>query len=77
MDNWWSEIDGAVLACLREPEGMSPHEIGRRLGMSEAAAVSILSMLVQEGRVRIVSAETTPGPAGRHVGAAMAIGGGA
>jgi predicted ArsR family transcriptional regulator len=57
MEQWWSELDDAILACLSEPGGMSPREIGRRLGISEAAAVSVLGMLAQEGRVRIAHVE--------------------
>jgi hypothetical protein len=38
MEKWWSELDDAVLACLREPGGMSPGEIGRRLGVSAASS---------------------------------------
>jgi len=57
VDEWWSELDDAVLACLREPGGMSPGEIGRRLSISEAAAVSVLGMLAREGRVRIARVE--------------------
>jgi len=36
---------------------MSPGEIGRRLGMSEGAAASVLVMLAREGRVRIARVE--------------------
>jgi hypothetical protein len=61
MDEWWSEIDDAVLACLREAGGTSPDEIGRRLGMSEDAAISILGMLAQHGRVRISRVEAVQG----------------
>jgi hypothetical protein len=57
MDEWWREIDDAVLACFGQTGGTSPDEIGRRLGMSEEAAVSILSMLAQQGRVRFSRAE--------------------
>jgi len=57
MEQWWSELDDAVLACLSAPGGMSPEEIGRRLGMSEAAAVSVLGMLAREGRIRITRVE--------------------
>lgn len=57
MEEWWSELDDAVLACLQEPGGMSPGEIGRRLSISEAAAVSVLGMLAREGRVRIARVE--------------------
>jgi DNA-binding Lrp family transcriptional regulator len=60
MDEWWSEIDDAILACLKDIGGTSPEEIGRRLGMSEEAAVSVLGMLTQEGRVRISRVEALP-----------------
>jgi len=36
---------------------MSPEEIGRRLHMSEGAAVSVLGMLAREGRARIARVE--------------------
>lgn len=36
---------------------MSPEEIGRRLRMSEAAAVSVPGMLARQGRVRIARVE--------------------
>jgi hypothetical protein len=52
MQHFWRELDDAVLACLAGGDG-SPSEIGQRLGISEAAAASILAMLVIEGRVRI------------------------
>jgi DNA-binding transcriptional regulator LsrR (DeoR family) len=63
MNEWWSEIDDAVVACLSEIDGTSPDEIGRRLGMSEEAAVSILGMLAQQGRVRISRVEAVQGAA--------------
>ena len=37
---------------------MSPAEIGRRLGVSEDAVVSLLTMLAREGRVRIRAVES-------------------
>ncbi len=57
MEKWWSELDDAVLGCLTETARASPQEIGRRLGMSEAAVVSVLGMLAQEGRIRIALVE--------------------
>jgi predicted ArsR family transcriptional regulator len=60
MDDWWNEVDEVILACLDETGGMSPSEIGRRLGMSEEAAVSVLGMLAQAGRVRISRVEPVP-----------------
>ncbi len=48
----WTEIDDAVLKCLAIGEA-TPAEIGRRLGISEAAVVSVVAMLAAEGRVRV------------------------
>ena len=39
MGEWWSEIDQEV--------------VGRRLGISEDSAISLLAMLARDGRVRI------------------------
>ena len=48
----WAEIDDAVLKCLAIGEA-TPADIGRRLGISEAAVVSVVAMLAAEGRVRV------------------------
>jgi DNA-binding CsgD family transcriptional regulator len=54
--DFWSELDGDVLRCLSETRGgLSPAEIGDRIGISEDAAQSIVMMLAQEGKVRICS----------------------
>jgi hypothetical protein len=50
--NLWSELDNAVLACLTGGDG-TPADIGQQLGISEAAASSLLAMLALEGRIRI------------------------
>ena len=63
MDSWWSEIDGAVLACFSGPGVITPAEIGHKLGITEEAACSILSMLATEGKVRIRAVERTQGRA--------------
>jgi hypothetical protein len=57
MDDWWSEIDGAVLDCLGARGPLAPGEIGRHLGMSEAAVLSVLSALGKQGRIRICLVE--------------------
>jgi hypothetical protein len=50
----WGELDGDVLRLLGErPEGLSPAEIGHKIGMSEDAVRSVLTMLAQEGKVRM------------------------
>jgi DNA-binding CsgD family transcriptional regulator len=54
--DFWGELDGDVLRCLSEArEGLSPAEIGSRIGISEDAAQSIVMMLAHEGKVRICS----------------------
>ena len=53
MEDWWSAIDYEVLALLEANGAMAPADLGRKLGLSEAATVSCLTMLAAEGRVRI------------------------
>jgi DNA-binding IclR family transcriptional regulator len=54
--DFWGELDSDVLRCLSEtPEGLSPAEIGHRIGISEDAAQSIVMMLAREGKVRLCS----------------------
>ena len=44
--------------CLAEHGPLAAAELGRRLGISENAAASALSMLAQAGKVRIMLAAT-------------------
>jgi hypothetical protein len=55
-DDFWDDLNRDILKCLAMGP-VSPGEIGRRLGISEAAAASCLSMLAAEGRVRICLVE--------------------
>ena len=55
-DDFWADLNRDILRCLATGP-VSPGEIGRRLGISEAAAASCLSMLAAEGRVRICLVE--------------------
>jgi hypothetical protein len=55
----WRELDDAVLEYLALGEA-TPAEIGKRLGMSERSAVSIIAMLANEGRVRICRVGLNP-----------------
>ena len=63
IENWWDEVDGKILDCLRSGP-MSPADIARRTGMSEGEATTFLTMLVREGRVRmpLVEMGETPSP---------------
>ena len=51
--DWWSDLDDEVLAELPDGEPISPAELGCRLGVSEAAASSLLWGLASQGKVRI------------------------
>jgi len=67
MDGWWSEIDQDVRACLERNGAMSPAEIGRQLRLSESAVSSVLSLLAQEGKLRISRVELPPTPDRRQL----------
>lgn len=56
-ENWWGDIDGEILDCLREHGSATVKEISEELGLSEGAATAFLAMLAREGRVRIVQVE--------------------
>jgi len=62
MDGWWTEIDDEVRACLQRHGAMAPAELARQLGLSEGAVISVLSLLVQEGKLRISRVELPPHP---------------
>lgn len=57
MDGWWTEIDDQVRACLERHGAMAPADIARQLGLSEGAVASVLSLLAQEGKLRISQVE--------------------
>jgi DNA-binding Lrp family transcriptional regulator len=57
MDGWWTEIDRDVRECLERFGPMSPRDMARHLRLSEGAVSSVLSMLAQEGKLRIAQVE--------------------
>lgn len=54
-EEWWELLNGEVLDCIACGRPVSATEVGETLGMSADAAASLLTMLVQDGRVRIAS----------------------
>jgi hypothetical protein len=58
VDHLWNDLDDAVMRCLAAGVA-APADIGKQLGMSEAAATSILAMLAVEGKVAICQARLT------------------
>jgi hypothetical protein len=67
MDGWWNEIDRDVRACLERFGPMSPHEIALVLRLSEGAVASVVSLLAQEGKLRIAKVELPPRDDGRQL----------
>jgi uncharacterized membrane protein len=57
MDGWWNEIDEQIEKALVRAGGMTPADLAREVGLSEAATVSVLSRLATEGKVRIARVE--------------------
>ena len=57
MDGWWTEIDGQIEKALWRTGGLTPAELAREIGLSEAATVSVLSRLATEGKIRIARVE--------------------
>ena len=50
-EDWW-DIDAEVLSALASG-AKSPAELGEALGMTEQSMTSLVSMLAQQGRIRI------------------------
>lgn len=67
MDGWWTEIDDQVRLCLERHGAMAPAELARQLGLSEGAVMSVLSLLAQEGKLRIARVELPPREDGRQL----------
>jgi DNA-binding Lrp family transcriptional regulator len=57
MDGWWNEIDTQIEKALFRTGSMTPADLAREVGLSEAATVSVLSRLATEGRIRIARVE--------------------
>jgi hypothetical protein len=60
MDGWWKELDGQVRDCLERHGALAPADLARFLGLSESATISVLSLLAQEGKLRIARVELPP-----------------
>jgi len=62
VEDWWSGIEREVYECLERHGELSPAELGRQLGMPEAATASLLALLSANGKIRIsrVSSLRTP-----------------
>ena len=67
MDSWWNDIDRDVHGVLERHGSMTPGEIARMLQLSEGAVSSVLSLLAQEGKLRIARVELPPREDGRQL----------
>jgi hypothetical protein len=68
MDGWWREVETVVCRALEHNSEVCTGEIASRLGISEAAAASLLGVLAGAGVVRI-----TRIGAGYRLGAVQAL----
>ena len=66
MTDWWDEIESEMLECLQRTGVTTPYELGRRLGIPEAATASLLSILVREGKVRMCLVQRADDEAEAH-----------
>jgi hypothetical protein len=63
IEPWWEAIDDAVLGALAEAHGrLTLVEIATRVGISDDAARSVVAMLAERGKVRIVAVELSSRP---------------
>ncbi len=60
MDGWWSEIDQEICDGVARHGSVAPVDLARQLGLSESALASLLSLLVPQGRLRIIRVELPP-----------------
>ena len=67
MDGWWIDIERDVRTVLERHGSMTPAEIARLLRLSEGAVSSVLSMLAQEGKLRIERVQLPPRDDGRQL----------
>ena len=57
---WWDLLTAEALDRIDCGRPVSPEELGETLGLSAHAAASLLTMLIQDGRVRIASVLAPP-----------------
>ena len=53
----WAELDDEIVGCLARHGALSPGELARHLAIPESAAISLLCLLAQQGRVTIRAVE--------------------
>lgn len=53
MDGWWTEIEDEILSWLERDGESTPSELGRHLGLSTGATMSLLAILASDGKVSI------------------------
>lgn len=51
--DFWTELDDEVLGCLARHGACSPADVAKHLGIPESAAVSLVCLLAQQGRIAI------------------------
>lgn len=65
MDGWWTQIEDEILSCLADEAALTPGELAHRLGLPESATVSLVAMMLSEGKVSVSGvAAARPGNCG-------------
>ena len=57
--DFWADLDDEIIGCLARHGALTPGELARHVGIPEPAAISLLCLLVQQGRVTIRAVELT------------------
>jgi len=53
MDDWWTDLDNEIVTYVNSHGAVASTDVARELGISEAAAVSLLGMLARESKIRL------------------------
>jgi hypothetical protein len=53
VDGWWTDIEREIDEWMGVLGDCTPAELGKHLGMSEAATASLICVLAAEGTLRI------------------------
>jgi len=62
-ESWWAAIDASVLVALADAGGwLTLADLAKRVGISEDAARSVVTMLAEAGKVRIAAVELPSRP---------------
>jgi hypothetical protein len=62
VEDYWTGMENEIVSCLWDNGPMPPGELGDHLRICRGAAVSLIAMLAQDGKVRIGLVELASQP---------------